>query len=294
MNYRKAILINDTSNEQHIGCNAVIRNIKLLCKINGIEITKTFTRQDVNNRFCIQAIKDCDIVIINGEGSLHDGFGQRWLTLLLTMIPEGKKTVLINSVWHNMGKIEGINKLALISVRESNSYDSIKKDYPGLHIYITPDVIFYTELPKELNIGYGDSNNGSVTSKLNTHGNYFPLTYRKKGCCNYPLALNPKSMKSYLNWLSSLDLHITGRFHGVCLSAMAGTPFLAFESNARKIEGILKSMGCKNLLIKSLDEVEKKKELAIKLIPKAYLYAKVAKQNIEGLFKKIRNITYEK
>jgi len=294
MKYKKAILINDTSNESHLGCDSVIRNIKLLCKKNDMEVIRTFTRQDINNRRNLEHIKDGDIIIVNGEGTLHDGWGKQWLTKFLKLIPKGTKAVLINSVWHNMGKIERMAKFSLISVRELNSFESIVKDYPYPEkIWVVPDVIFYTELPKELNIGYGDSNNGSITAILNKNGNYFPLHYKRPGTYQHPAELKSQNLKSYRKWLKSLDLYITGRFHGVCLSAMTATPFLAFASNATKIEGILRDMNCSDLLIKNLDEVEKKKELAIELIPRAYLYATQAKEAIESLFKKIRRIAYE-
>lgn len=295
MNYKQAILINDTSGESHLGCDNVIRNIKLLCKKNGMEVIRTLTRQDINNRRNLHRIKDCDIIVVNGEGTLHDGWGRDWLTKFIKLIPKDKKAVLINSVWHNMGKIKGLDKFSLISVRELNSFESIVKDYPRPDkIWVVPDVIFYTEVPKKIHIGYGDSNNGSITDKLNKHGNYFPLHYKRIGTFKYPGVLKAQDLKSYHKWLKSLDLHITGRFHGVCLSAMAGAPFLAFESNARKIEGILRDMNCSELLIKNLDEVEKKKELAIELIPKAYLYAVASKTKIEDLFKTIKEIAYEK
>jgi len=294
---KTAILINDTSKERHLGCDAVIKNIFHLCKINQIEVIATFTRPDVKGRSSkvISAINSCDIVIVNGEGSLHDSYGRNFFLPLLNMIPKGKKAVLINSVWHNMGEVKDLDKFSLISVRERNSFDELITMYPRHDkVYIVPDVIFYTEVPDKLNIGHGDSVKGNITSKLNGHNNYFPLDYRRKFKTKYnEIALKNDDIKSYLKWLKTLDLYITGRFHGVCLSALAGTPFLAFASNAKKIEGILRNMRCEELLIKSLDEIETKKELAFKLAPRAHLYAIDAKRKIEALFKNIRDIAYD-
>ena len=98
------------------------------------------------------------------------------------------------------------------------------------------------------------------------------------------------TLYSYQLWLKSLELYVTGRFHGVCLAAMIGVPFLALSSNSHKIEGILKDMDCSKLLIFSIDEVKDKKELAIKLITKAHTYAIEAKQKVGKLFQRISKI----
>jgi hypothetical protein len=292
---KKAILINDTSNEHHMGCDTVISNIKYLCILNGIEIIDTFTRNHTKNQHkrLENGIKACDIVIINGEGTLHDQYGRNFLQPLLAKIPKGKKTVLINSVWHNMGMIHQLEKLSLISLRETNSLLSFRKDHPTRSgVIITPDVIFYRQ-PKETEIiGYGDSVYGNIASQLNKWGNYFPLDYRRDGS---PLSINIKKddVNDYIRWLKSTDLHITGRFHGVCLSAIAGTPFLALKSNALKIEGILKDMGCSELLIANTSQISAKKEIAYNLAHKAYEYARVAHVKVEDLFKRIKAIAYE-
>ncbi len=300
MSNKTGILINDTSGERHIGCDNVIKNILYLCKKNGIEIIKTFTRQDVNNQhpLLIEKIKETDIIIINGEGSLHDAYGRRWFIGLLDMIPEGKKTVLINAVWHNMGTIKQMNKLSLIAVREKNSYESLlrfpPKNFDIRNIFVVPDVIFYTpKMPKFINVGYGDSVFGNVSSQLDQFGNHFPLQYHKKGNPTYLTEIVKNDIYSYLKWLKSLDLHITGRFHGVCLSAMAGTPFLALASNARKIEGILRDMGCEDLLITSVKEKETKTQRAQELILNAIHYAQTAPDRIEHLFEQIGKIAHE-
>ena len=293
---KKAILINDTSDERHIGCDNVIKNIKYLCRKNNIEITTTFTRADINKHSakCFESMKTCDIIIINGEGSLHDKYGRKWFIKVLKLIPKNKKAVLINSVWHNMGKITELNKLSLVSVRELNSYESLTKTHPKLKkVRIVPDVLFYIQqMPKKLNIGYGDSVSSDITDKLKCHANYFPLQYNKVGKPKYPSELAKNDIYSYLNWLKSLDLHITGRFHGVCLSAMAGTPFLALASNARKIEGILRDMGCSELLITAIKDKKAKK--AQKLILNALNYAHDAPKKIEALFETIGKIAHEK
>jgi hypothetical protein len=288
---KTAILINDTSGEHHIGCNAVVATIKRLCKEREIEITQTFTRQDVrlDSPKLKEAITSCDIVIINGEGSCHDQYGRNWLIPLLQMLPN-KKAVLINSVWYNMGKVEGIEKLALISFRESNSYMDFMTHHNFIPAIITPDVIFAVK-PELFNIGYGDSVFGNKTAILNKHDNFFPLDFRHPTSkARYLMNMKENSVDTYLAWLSTLNLYITGRFHGVCLSAIAGTPFLAMASNAHKIEGILKDMNCEELLIGSMEDVPQKIVLAQSIAYRPYQYAIEAYNKVHKLFDKIEVI----
>ena len=62
----RAALVNDTSGEKHVGCNAVIAAIKGVAAMHGIEIDQTYTRGD-----SCPADFHTDLIIINGEGSLH-------------------------------------------------------------------------------------------------------------------------------------------------------------------------------------------------------------------------------
>lgn len=295
---RKGILVNDTSSEHHIGCDTVVANIKRLSKEVGIEITQTFTRQQVRNKLCKEAFKTCDIIIVNGEGSLHDGYGRGFLTDVVSMIPDGKPAVLINSLWYNMGKVSNMNKFSIISFRETRSYNEFIANYPELKdkTMIVPDVIFALEIPIE-RIGTGDSVYSNKANELSVCDNYFPLDYKRTSKAQFPNKIEtykPNDVYIYIKWLKSLNLYITGRFHGVCLSAIAGTPVLAIVSNTKKIEALLQDMtgisDSYNLIITTLTDIDNKKEIAIKLSAKVHQYALDAKDRIKNLFVLIGNI----
>lgn len=295
---KKGILINDTSGEHHIGCDTVVDNIKRLSANVGIEIFASFTRQNVKNRIpkLKEAIHSCDIVIVNGEGSLHDSYGRNFLVTLLKLIPKGKKAVLINSLWYKMGQVADMNKFSLISFREQRSFNEFYNTYIKLQkkIYCIPDVIFAVDIEGNDNIGYGDSVSGNISNRLSKHDNYFPLDYKRTfKAKTYHQEFFADDVQYYIKWLKTLDLHVTGRFHGLCLSAIAGTPFLVFPSNAEKIEALLHDMGCSELLIKSTDEIYNKKELAKELVVEAMNYVPVAKLRIRNLFQLIGDIANE-
>ena len=299
---KTAILINDTSQEYHIGCYNVINNIIRLCKENDIQLVCSFTRHDIiyekRTDTLNKLLHNTDIIIINGEGSLHHHplANTKWFPIILKKIPKNKKAVLINTVWQEMNKIGDdiklLDKLDLISVRDSYSYNDLVSIYPKKEkIIITPDILFATKIDdKMVKIGYGDTVHHRLREFLKRRTIFFPLNYIHKGTYRNIKQITMPTLYTHQMWLKSLELYITGRFHGVCLAAMANTPFLALSSNSHKIEGILKDMNCSELLINSTDEIESKKEIAIELIPKAHKYAIEAKGKIETLFQRIAKI----
>lgn len=278
---KRAILINDTSNEKHIGSSLVVNFIIQLCSKNGIKIIGRVTRKQLEYDSRIETLlnsKNVDLIIVNGEGSLHHC--HLFFDKLLAILPNNKKCVLINSIWQDMvlENKDDLKKFDLISVRESKSHAEIKNIYDG-ELLIVPDLVFYYRPKRGLKSDYcyGDSVLTGLRYKLKKQVNYFPVNYDGSS----------PSIETYLKWLRTFKLHITGRFHGLCLSALANHPFLVFPSNSHKIEAILQDMNCSELLIKSFSDIPKKKELAYKLIERAHTYAVNAPKKIDKLFERI-------
>jgi hypothetical protein len=59
----------------------------------------------------------------------------------------------------------------------------------------------------------------------------------------YPGFTLCRDEQHYLRELSRTKLHVTGRFHAVCLSMVTETPFLAVRSNSWKVEALLDDCG---------------------------------------------------
>jgi polysaccharide pyruvyl transferase WcaK-like protein len=117
-----------------------------------------------------------------------------------------------------------------------------------------------------------------------------PLNYIDSGTYKHPTSLTYPSLEAYILWAKSLDLLITGRFHGVCLSVLANTPFLAYESNSHKIRGILKDMGCEKLLITKREQEVSHAQIAKKIFTKSQKYLSTAKGKINKLFEDISKL----
>jgi len=61
------------------------------------------------------------------------------------------------------------------------------------------------------------------------------------------------SLDDFMLALESSELVITGRFHGVCLCLLTGTPFLALTSNSHKVEGMLEDAGLSHRIVRPAD-----------------------------------------
>jgi len=278
---KNGILINDTSMEGHIGSKQVIDNIKRLCLNNKVKIVSTFSREDIQ-KWCPrldERLETCDIIIINGEGTFHHN--PPFFDILVSRRHnyKGKKIAFINSVWQNMENFnmdKFFDMCDIISFRETLSGQQFIDNYKKTDkMFIVPDVIFATDVP-ELNIGFGDSVIPETNDILINHYNKFPMHNSKQ-----------PDLTAYLAWLKSLTFHITGRYHGVCLSILVGTPFCCYKSNSHKIEGLLKDMKCEYLLMDINKKIDVSKLDFVILRGKMKEYRIGAKERIEDLFYRI-------
>lgn len=295
---KNVLLINDTSNEAHIGSRSVVNVIRKLCKNNGMHLNDTLNRLQIdeyNQVTLCGMINRNDIVMINGEGSLHHHprVATQFFPVIMKLIPANKKIVLINALWQEMnyeGIQQDLEKIDILSFRESMSYEDFHKNFKHPDTRIVPDLIFFNNFNNINKIGYTDSVTKEIRNTFKRQPTYMPLNYIDTGTYLYPKRLTYPSLHAYILWLKSLDLLITGRFHGVCLSALANTPFLVYGSNSHKIEGVLKDMGCEKLLISKRHEETDMAEEAKRIFPKSQEYVTKARPKIDKLFKDISKL----
>ena len=174
-NEKKAVILNDTSYELHHGCKAVMGNIRRLLRrrnINIIYANPVSMNWKKNERF-IKNIKNSDIAIINGEGTIHHS--QR-TGLYLVKVSEyckklGLPVVLINSSYckNNEEFANYMKNFDLIFVRESLSQNELRKW--GIDSEVVPDMTFYntvnvSEKKVTSRIGFTDSFFIELSEKL--------------------------------------------------------------------------------------------------------------------------------
>ena len=204
----KVAIRNDCSRFDHFGCKLVMRQYRALCAEYGMEIVKEGEQ---------------DLLIVNGEGTLHGGRSNA--SKLLDV--EGP-AVLMNTVYHRNPDSWGekLKKFDFIAVRESFSRVELAK--VGIEAVVVPDICFTWKPTVEWEGGQGLVGVQSITG------------IRPQGI---PLVPVTGKAEDFFGELAKYDFCVTGRFHGIVAAAMLGMPFSAFPSNSCKNHGLMVDMG---------------------------------------------------
>ena len=146
----RIVILNDTSYESHHGCEMVIKSIKELVLKNGMEVidTNPVGVDWQENQSLIDNISKCDLVLVNGEGTLHHAQPiARELIPIAKYVKENINipVVLINSTYQDNGNemAEYMKYFDLVYVRETPSKEDLEKY--GLQSKVVPDMSFYVK-----------------------------------------------------------------------------------------------------------------------------------------------------
>lgn len=322
---KKVVLLNDTSYENHHGCNIVISNIEKNLIKRDIEILyKNPIGVDwEKNKEFLNFLKISDAVIINAEGTIHDN-SEYALSLLKIVEYTNKACFIINMTYQNNDEefAQLVSKFKKVFVRESYSYTELKKH--NIDSTIVADMTFYKSNHKYLNkrnntnIIVTDSHDIKKSEKLFIFSKEFkfdfiPLLSPQKKFHDFKAftkkikyysfklikGLNLKykykrfslikDEDKFLNELFNCKLLISARFHAICLSLHYNTPFIALNSNTFKIEALLKDMGLNKERIVSIDDLNNN----IFLMEKYKTLSSIEKKNVEDYIAEA-NIKIEK
>lgn len=259
---RNALVLNDTSGSQHPGCVLVMRQLHEMCKSEGIDIVATLPTNSRLLRDMAALLSRCDIVMINGEGTMHhDRLGALLLRDAAMMAAAcGKPVVLINTVWEgNVVVNDMLPLMSMVCVRESLSKAAI--DALGFCSDVIPDLIFSAQISRAPTAG-GSCRDIIIFDDVRTDLSFILARYARRMGIPFhrmePMP-SPRQISRYPAWMSlvimsgfrsqfrceNLDIVrdagilVTGRYHGACLAMMLGRPFIAVPSNTHKIEGLL-------------------------------------------------------
>jgi len=241
-----------------------MNQLKTGCHTVGIETPWTLSLGRKTIEKTKHILPNADLVIINGEGTMHDDQAGACLLAQAGILAHraGKPVVLLNTVWERNRLIENLLPcVSLIYTRESLSAESIRKSgfnatvVPDLSLTSPPEILFPDPpLPSipgvvldsviwDLAMELADfaKSHAFLFYRLSSHPNFWSWSSLIK----WALLFKAGSMRKSINRLSICDIAkgevvITGRFHGVCLAILAQRPFLALPSNTYKIEGLLK------------------------------------------------------
>jgi len=208
INSLKAVLLNDTSANNHYGCKLVIDEIYRQCLKVGIEIIHSVKlNEDWQEKRHVDKIKQSQIVIVNGEGTMHDS-KRKALKLASSSkycLENGVTPFLINSVYQNNSKeIADYTKMfEYVFVRESESQKELLKE--GIESKVVPDIIFglpgiMNQNNKRRGVIFTDSAINEVSNKL-YHKSKITKTAKFITMQKVPKKVNKKTIRLKLKLL---------------------------------------------------------------------------------------------
>lgn len=276
------VILNDTDVDgYHFGCATVMATIfeqlaKRNLRVTGTVKTSVDWRLDHD-----PLVRAADLLIINGEGTLHHGTRRgRWLLeAAQVVIAQGGKVALINALWQENPTdwTELVQDIDILACRDTRSAAVLTEATGRDDVYVLGDLSMCNQYksaegPRK-GVIIGDSIHADITSDLARlaqslpEAEIVPVTstlkfvsphlkgLRRKARSIYArwkqrryLARNPKahfvgSTADYIQVLRQKELSITGRFHAVCLAVATRTPFLAVDSNSWKIAALIDDIG---------------------------------------------------
>ncbi len=282
----KAVILNDTSTRYHHGCTRVMRLLTKGLADHGFQITaRSPARNDwVRDKAFLAALDQAQIVVINGEGTFHDG-ADGAASLLAVIDHTTKPVALINALYENNPPDwnRRISACALLSARDSRSAAELSRA-AGRTVGWTFDLSLSapadTKLAPRHGLIVGDSVRMDRRRILARAAQRLQATWiptktlsspflRSRLACNAlwraynntftgpvpPINL-PQTETAYLTALAQTTGHLTGRFHAVCLSLLTETPFRALGSKTSKIETLLTDTGLGPARLISAKELE--------------------------------------
>lgn len=228
----KILILNDTSS-YHNGCKTVID--VLTSQFSNLDIT-------LKKKIRIRDFTNYDLLIVNGEGTLHDN--AKKAKLLLSCIKAAKqqdvKTMVINAVWQN-NSIE-LTKLLqyadYVSVREITSKNEILK-HVDINVDINLDLSYFKDVPYEISNSFN-----IISGNYYKDGRHDPNTgiIKNIGEDGYIDIFN-QSWNDVVNRLRHSKLLVTGRHHEMYAACKAECPFIIMEGNTHKNSGLFQTFG---------------------------------------------------
>ena len=236
-------LLNDTRSGLHHGCEVVVQNLmnEIYKRDSKAEIITLCTGQTISEEKWEVVLQSVDVVLINGEGTLHSAsaYGLFLLQLGHQAKLKNKFVALINSTWENNPDswFDLIKDFDLISLRDQRSFRTLEK-YKIAQLHYAPDLtflsayqIFEKSIYKSEEVIINDSVYAEVADQLfdfakSRKFNYYPIT-RKLPTTKGAIGYNQKKINKLriYNILSkiSLGLFIPRRFYQDLLYAIDNT-----------------------------------------------------------------------
>lgn len=204
----------------------------------------------------VAANQDFDLLLVNGEGSMHHESATGWRKLreIEAAIAQGKEAMLINTVWQaNSPEAAAIAAMCKrVVVRETLSAAELREQ--GVAAEVAIDQAYHDEIDE--NAHYVDLHGGvAITDFYSREFRCFVIPNSTWAKQFHHLDMQAMSWSSLVKTLRTASLLLTGRHHAVYAACKARTPFLAMAGNTHKIEGLFKTASVELPLIAEFNKL---------------------------------------
>jgi hypothetical protein len=278
----KALLVNDASLAGHHGSALVTRRLVELAARAGIDVSEKWSWRAVGDMLEAPVLP-FDIVIVNGEGSVHHNApaARRIADLSRVLRKRRLPAYLINASEEANGPdvLEGLASFRLCFVRDSTSQKRLAG--AGALVRVVPDLSLTHSWPRSRSAGgrllVTDSSEHHKCARLVALAARWPgaqmVTFRApppwpvRGSPMRRVGFEAKRLAAKLAppspWsvryagaqrthdeivglISSASGILCARYHAVCFALCLRVPFLAIEGNTGKIGALLADVGLRN------------------------------------------------
>ena len=253
---KRLLYLNLTSVVPHVGSIGVtyahfkefIKRKFEINSFNSLELKKYWKKTRLESLKFIEtdliskAIESSDLIVINGEGTIHNNRGLHLLSLAEFAQKMNKPVFLINATIQNITGFDDVFiKMQDIVVREILSYKYLRKKGINARLYI--DDIINADFKNKLQRNY---ENKIILTDWHPFVNktIFPIV-KKLNLDNVVYSPLDYS-EAFDNWFYTVEnyktssLIIAGRYHSVYLAGLAGLPIVALPVNSHKVLGLIK------------------------------------------------------
>lgn len=267
-------IINAKEPIQQKYCNTdlfVMRKIFLFgnhsnCHCGSKAVWQTLKDYLVKNKyFIVDSLDEADMVIINGEGSMHHNSRdcRIKLNMIETVASLGKNISLINTVWQDNSASNVGDKLKYISkivTREVMSCKDLEQNH-NIYSTVAPDIACFAlndSEKKEISNAKESSLHKNVAiTDLYSHEFKCWVQLQGRFKQRYKMhILNNYQWFELIKSFAASKAVITGRHHAICACLLAKTPFVPIKSNSHKIEGLLLSANANIPIASTANQIE--------------------------------------
>ena len=188
--------------------------------------------------------EDFDILVVNGEGSMHHDSSscRKKLLEMKAALDAGKRVHLVNTVWQDNAPeaAEVLSRCESITAREVMSQHELRRI--GVDCNVALDQSFFLPID-EAAPGVDFAGAPVLTDFFSSDlGTFARITTQWTWQVPY-VQMHEWSWAALVKSLRSASVLLTGRHHAVYAACRARVPFLALKGNTHKIEGLIATSG---------------------------------------------------